>query len=103
MKLTTQALLTSNLLIAEFSIDPTQDEDETYLAHLEELTEEQKRDNPSISKIKRLMKSTFTGRRSWIQKDTPSVSEIIDVFPALRQSNRVSNFTMIRILRVYMC
>ena len=90
MKLTTQALLTSNLLIAEFSIDPTQDEDETYLAHLEELT--------AIHQSKRLMKLTFTGRRSWIQKDTPSVSEIIDVFPALRQSNRVSNFTMIQIL-----
>lgn len=57
---------------------------------MQELTEEQKRDNPSVSKVKRLMKSTFTGRRSWIQKDTPSVSDIIDVFPALKQSNRVS-------------
>lgn len=80
---------------AELSIiDPTQDEDDTYLTYLGQLTDEQKRDNPSVSTIKRLMKSTFVGRRSWIQKDTPSVSEIIDVFPALKESNRVSVFLL---------
>ena len=46
--------------------------------------------SPSMAKIKRLMKSTFPGRRAWIVNDTPTVSEVISVFPALKSSARVN-------------
>ena len=35
------------------------------------------------------MKATFAGRRSWILNDTPTVSEVISVFPSLKLSSRV--------------
>jgi len=36
---------------------------------------------------------TFDGRRTWIKNDTPSVREVLDVFPVLNESNRVSHMT----------
>ena len=44
---------------------------------------------PKNSKVKRLMRATFKGRRQWVLRDTPKVSEILEVFPPLRQSARV--------------
>lgn len=54
------------------------------------LQTELEKPNPSISKVKRLMVATFEGRRIWIRSDTPSVEEVLDVFPPLKESNRVS-------------
>ena len=60
-----------------------------YEEKLRQLDEEVKQDKPRVSKVKRLMAETFNGRRKWILKDAPSVSEVLNVFP-LRQSSSVS-------------
>ncbi len=39
---------------------------------------------------KQLRKSTFSGRRSWIRSDRPSLSEVLDVFPTLKKRKFVS-------------
>ena len=71
-------------------MEPTEDEMVMYDQYLKELTEELSKPNPSTASLKRLMKLTFKGRRTWIQKDTPTVAEITDVFPQLKISSRVS-------------
>ncbi len=64
--------------------------DTEYTHQLEELAGEHNKQEPSRRIIKKLMKLTFSGRRSWILKDTPTVSEVILVFPSLQSSSAVS-------------
>ena len=52
-------------------------------------SEEYAKEQPSLGKIKMLMKTTFVGRRKWILTDMPQVHTVLEVFPALRTSNRV--------------
>ena len=72
------------------STDQGQDEEGSYIRNLDELTKENTNATPSNARLQLLMKLTFSGRRRWIQKDTPSVSEITDVFPLLKSLSRVS-------------
>ncbi len=48
------------------------------------------KDIPNRKQLKTLMKSTFSGRRSWIRSDRPSLSEVLDVFPTLKKTKFVS-------------
>ncbi len=64
--------------------------DERYTQQLEELADEHHKEVPSRSQVKKLMKVTFGGRRSWILKDTPTVAEVIQVFPSLKLPSAVS-------------
>ena len=77
-------------MYAELSLSLTEEEGTTYEKCLADLTAEHNKPSPSVAKIKRLMKSTFTGRRAWILQDTPTVCSVINVFPALKSSARVS-------------
>ena len=52
---------------AELSLSLTEEEGTTYEKCLAGLTAEHNKPSPSVAKIKRLMKCTFTGRRAWIQ------------------------------------
>ena len=70
------------------------EEGSSYEQNLADLTSEYSKPNPSTAKIKKFMKSTFTGRRSWILNDTPTVSEVINVFPSLKLSTRVSAYNI---------
>ena len=49
------------------------------------------------------MKSTFAGRRAWILNDTPTVSEVINVFPSLKLSSRVSAYNIYHCLAKRAC
>ena len=59
-----------------------------YQKNIDALRSELEKDKPSISVVKRIMVATFDGRRAWIKSDTPSVEEVLDVFPSLKESNR---------------
>ena len=41
-------------------------------------------------KLKRLMKSTYNGRRAWVIKDAPPVTEILEILPPLKKPKHVS-------------
>ena len=46
--------------------------------------------HPKRKVIRKLMKTTFMGRRKWILSDRPVVSEILDCFPQLKKVKYVS-------------
>ena len=58
---------------AEASVTLTEEDNATYEKCLADLTAKLNKPSPPISSIKRLMKSTFAGRRAWILQDTPTV------------------------------
>ena len=67
-----------------------EEDESSYEKMLEKMKQEEARaDGPRNKRIKRLMRGTFKGRRDWIMKDTPKVSEILQVFPSLKQTARV--------------
>ena len=83
-----------------------QEDTTTYDDDLQKLKEESDKPKPSTKVLKELMKSTFegiyyfqscycilysAGRRKWILEYSPSVSDIIAVFPVLKRSRHVSN------------
>lgn len=68
----------------------TDDEQTVYQSKLALLSEEHLKEEPSIGKIKKLMKDTFSGRRKWILLDLPQVHNVLEVFPALKKSDRVN-------------
>lgn len=68
----------------------TDSESSEYQSNITLLSEEHSKEKPSIGKIKGLMKATFSGRRNWITTDMPQVHTVLDVFPALKKSDRVS-------------
>ena len=78
------------LIHAESSEVLSEEEGTSYGKNLADLTAEHSKPNPSTAKIKKLMKSTFAGRRAWILNDTPTVSEVTSVFPSLKLSSWVS-------------
>ena len=57
----------------------TDDEQAVYQSKLALLSEEHLKDQPSIGKIKTLMKQTFSGRRKWILLDLPQVHTVLEV------------------------
>ncbi len=58
-----------------------------YEENLSSFQAELTKDHPNRKQLKTLMKSTFSGRRSWIRSDRPSLSEVLDVFPTLKKRN----------------
>ena len=78
------------LIHAETSAALSGEEGSSYDKNLGDLKAEHDKPNPSTSTIKKLMKATFAGRRAWILNDTPTVSEVISIFPSLKLSSRVS-------------
>ena len=62
-----------------------------YEDKLRKLSEELEKDTPRNKKIKSLMRATFDGRRQWVLQDAPGVSEVLQVFPPLKKSSRVSH------------
>ena len=70
--------------------DMTEEAVINYDVLVRELAEEERKDNPKNSKIKKLMKKTFDGRRKWINDDMPSVIEVVELFPSFKISSWVS-------------
>ena len=62
---------------------------DVYESKLKRLQEECEKATPKGSLVKRLMTATFSGRRKWILEETPSISDVLQVFPPLKQSQRV--------------
>lgn len=82
----------------------TEGEATIYQSKVTLLSEEHAKDQPSIAKIKKLMKLTFGGRRSWILTDMPQVHAVLEVFPAIKQSDRVRNLIgKVRIIIHFCC
>lgn len=62
-----------------------------YEVESEELCAELGKERPKKKIVRKLMKSTFLGRRQWITTDQPIVTEVLKKFPCLSQSRYVSN------------
>ena len=45
---------------------------------------------PKISRVKELIDAMYKQRREWIEYNTPSVSEVIEVYPSLQHGKLVS-------------
>ncbi len=58
--------------------------------HLKLLDIELKKQNPSKKVVKKLMESSFCGRRRWIKQTCPALTEILAQFPPLKQMIHVS-------------
>ena len=69
--------------------ETSNEEGSDYEENVHKLIQECSKDPPKNSKLKRLVRATFKQRRQWILRDTPKVSEVLEVFPPLRQSARV--------------
>lgn len=61
----------------------------SYANELAELQAELGKDRPKKTVVKKLMKSTFSGRQQWIKKDRPLVYVVLEKFPCLSQSKYV--------------
>ena len=61
-----------------------------YEEHVLQLKQEADKNHFNTSKVKKLMKDTFAGRRAWIKDSSPSVTEILLKFPCLNTPGRVS-------------
>ena len=48
------------------------------------------KEKPKSKKVRKLMKTTFGGRRLWILTDRPAVAEVLNVFPTLKKMKYVS-------------
>ena len=49
-----------------------------------EMKKETAKKKTKVAHLKPLMHSTFSGRRHWIQRDMPPVTDIMQKFPALK-------------------
>ena len=56
----------------------------------DQLSREMKKDKPNISRVKQLMDATYNQRREWIEYNAPSVSEVFEEYPSLRNGKVVS-------------
>ena len=76
---------------AEFmSNDIVEDEDpSSYKSDMAKFQAELGKDKPKRAAVKKLMKSTFIGRREWITKERPLIHVVLDKFPCLSQSKYV--------------
>ena len=50
---------------------------------------------PSQKQLRKLMRSTFDGRRQWILNDRPVLAEILDVFPHMKEIRYVNHLLII--------
>ena len=57
-----------------------------------------KKQTSHIQKFKKIMETTASNRRIWIQETAPSVAEILKMFPCLRTPQYVSSSTIIIIV-----
>lgn len=76
--------------VGETNEGDTEADSDSYESEVADLQIELDKERPKKKTIKRLMKSTFLGRRHWITKDQPVVREVLEVFPCLSQSKYVS-------------
>ena len=67
----------------------SEERNETYKEKLNQLNCETRKGNPESSRIKRLMGETFPGCWQWIRDERPPVSEILALFPPLKESSKV--------------
>ena len=66
--------------------------EEDYKENISNLVAEyKKKTNKSHTKIKKIMETTASNRRIWIQETAPSVDEILKMFPCLRTPQYVSS------------
>ena len=56
----------------------------------DQLSREMKKDKPNISRVKQLMDATYNQRREWIEYNAPSVSEVFEEYPSLKNGKVVS-------------
>lgn len=63
---------------------------DSYVRHVRQLEKEEPKTITNRSAIKSLMKETSSNRRKWIVLDRPPVSEILQVFPSLKEYDYVN-------------
>ena len=61
-----------------------------YQSNIQSLSDELEKEKPSRKTVRKLMKDTFTGRRGWLLADSPPVTEVVEVFPPIKQVKFVS-------------
>lgn len=75
---------------AEIVNDVAENEDlPSYESEIAELQIELGKNRPKKAVVKKLMKSTFLGRREWITKERPLIHVVLDKFPCLSKSKYV--------------
>ena len=74
-------------LFKNSDIDATEEEEEKYKTDIKSLQEECAKDKPSKALVKTLMNDTLAIRRNWIDKEGPTVYEILENFPPLKMSS----------------
>ena len=62
-------------------------EEEKYKYDVKSLQEECAKDKPSKTRVKTLLKDTLAIRHNWIDKEGPTVDEILENFPPLKMSS----------------
>ena len=73
--------------------DGTSSEDAASIAeHLKGVTSEMAKEKPRDSVVLPLMRTLFSSRRAYIEHDAEDVSNILEVYPALRRPSVVSDF-----------
>ena len=58
----------------------------------DQLSREMKKEKPRISRVKELMDATYKQRREWIEYNAPSVSEVFEEYPSLKNGKVVSSW-----------
>ena len=69
----------------------TDEEIQEYEEKTERLAQECAKEKPKKKRVKRLMEATHVGRRAWVENELPSVSEVLEKFPPLKQPKHVSH------------
>lgn len=71
-------------------LDTVSDDPRSVQEHMKAMVEEMKKSKPRDAILLPLMKSTFQDRRIFIQNEAKSVTEILEVYPALNRPAVVS-------------
>jgi len=73
-------------LFKDNDIEVSEEDEEKYKTDIRSLQDECAKDKPNKKLLKKLMKNTLAMRRHWIDKECPTVLEILERFPSLKSS-----------------
>ena len=72
------------------SVSVPDDDEEAYKRNVSILKQEVLKPKAQTEVVKNLVRRTFSGRRTHILEDQPSVESLVDTFPHLKKTNYVS-------------
>jgi len=66
------------------TVEMDEEDRKTFDDDVKEMKKETAKKKTKVAHLKLLMDSTFSGRRHWIQREMPPVTDIVQKFPALK-------------------